>query len=267
MSQTKYLSRVDDPLVINSGDDAVWADAADVVVVGLGGAGSVAALQARELGADVIAIDRFDGGGATAASGGVIYAGGTRYQREAGIEDSAANMFDYLSQEESAVREATLRQFCEGSSDDIDWLSAHGLQFGGKAYLEKTPYPPDEYYLYYSGNEKIPAYTRTAVPAARGHRTHGTFATGYAYYASLRQAVEAAGVRLRLHSPVRRLVLNSTARETSLVSKSSQSQRITRPGIRRSMTRSFRCDHFRAGQTRERSPRPESMSSASMSAS
>lgn len=208
MSQTKYLSRIDDPLVIESVDDAAWADAADVVVVGLGGAGGVAALQARELGADVIAIDRFNGGGATAASGGVIYAGGTRFQREAGIEDSAANMFNYLSQEESAVSEATLRQFCEGSSDDIDWLSAHGLQFGGEAYLEKTPYPPDGYYLYYSGNEKIPSYTRTAVPAARGHRTHGTFTTGYAYYASLRQAVEAAGVRLRLHSPVRRLVLN-----------------------------------------------------------
>ena len=208
MPRAPYLSPVEDPLIIGAADEASWEDAADVVVVGLGGAGGVAALQARELGADVIAIDRFRGGGATAASGGVIYAGGTRFQREAGIEDSATNMFDYLSREENAVSEATLRRFCEGSSDDIDWLSAYGLQFGGKAYLEKTPYPPDGYYLYYSGNEKIPVYAQKAVPAPRGHRAHGISTTGYAYYACLRQAVEAAGVRLRLHSPVRRLVVN-----------------------------------------------------------
>lgn len=214
MARTRYLARVEDPLIVASGDEVAWADEADVVVVGLGGAGCVAALQARELGADVIAIDRFNGGGATALSGGIVYAGGTRFQRAAGIEDSAANMFNYLSQEESAVSESTLRRFCESSSDDVDWLSAHGVQFGGKAYLEKTPYPPEGYYLYYSGNEQVLAYTQKAFPAARGHRTRGASKTGYAYYASLRQSVEAASVRLRLHSPVRRLVVN---RETEVL--------------------------------------------------
>jgi len=208
LGHTGYLSTVADPLVVNSASEAAWSDVADVVVVGFGGAGGVAALQAHELGADVIIIDRFNGGGATANSGGVIYAGGTRFQQDAGIDDSAANMFDYLVQEELAVGEATLRRFCEGSCEDIEWLCRQGLQFGGKPYLEKTAYPPDGYFLYYSGNENVPAFKVNAVPAPRGHRTHGTGATGYAYYAALRTAVEMAGARLHLHSPVRRLVVD-----------------------------------------------------------
>ena len=63
---------------------------ADVIVVGYGAAGVCAALEARARGADVLAIDRFNGGGATQVSGGIIYAGGgTWVQREAGVDDTA----------------------------------------------------------------------------------------------------------------------------------------------------------------------------------
>ena len=48
-------------------DDTRWTDEADIVIVGLGGAGISAALEALDAGASVIAIDRFSGGGATAA--------------------------------------------------------------------------------------------------------------------------------------------------------------------------------------------------------
>ena len=47
----------------------------DVVIVGFGAAGASAAITARELGAEVIALDRANGGGATAISGGIVYAG------------------------------------------------------------------------------------------------------------------------------------------------------------------------------------------------
>ncbi|MBS4104664.1 FAD-dependent oxidoreductase, partial [Tsukamurella paurometabola] len=74
-----------------------WDATADVVVVGYGGAGAAAALAARESGADVLALDRYLGGGATNLSGGIVYAGGgTRIQRAAGIDDDAENMFSYL---------------------------------------------------------------------------------------------------------------------------------------------------------------------------
>ncbi len=51
-------------------------DVADVVVVGFGAAGACAAIEAVNAGADVLLIDRFSGGGATALRGGVSYAGG-----------------------------------------------------------------------------------------------------------------------------------------------------------------------------------------------
>ena len=50
-----------------------WDIQADVVVVGFGAAGACAALEAAAAGCDVIVLDRFTGGGATALSGGVIF--------------------------------------------------------------------------------------------------------------------------------------------------------------------------------------------------
>ena len=65
---------------------AAWDDQADVVVVGFGGAGACAAIEAARNGAEVLVLDRFTGGGATAASGGVVYAGGgTSVQRATGV--------------------------------------------------------------------------------------------------------------------------------------------------------------------------------------
>lgn len=59
-----------------------WDAEVDVVVVGFGGAGVCAALEAAQQGASVLVLDRCHGGGSTAASGGVIYAGGgTPYQK------------------------------------------------------------------------------------------------------------------------------------------------------------------------------------------
>ena len=66
------------------------------VVVGFGGAGACAALEAAKNGAAVIALDRFQGGGATAASGAIIYAGGgTPYHKAAGFDDRPKEMYQY----------------------------------------------------------------------------------------------------------------------------------------------------------------------------
>lgn len=211
---TGFLSNVEPPLVLSDPAEIEWDDGTDVVVVGFGGAGACAAIQARELGADVIAIDRFGGGGATAYSGGVTYAGATRFQREAGYEDSADNMYRYLSQEESAVAPDTLRRFCEGSNGDLEWLSTQGVPFSSKLFAEKTTYPPEGYFLYYSGNEKVPTYKARAEPAPRGHRAMGAGFTGAAHFQALRQSALDKGVKLLQHAPVRRLV---TLRDGSVV--------------------------------------------------
>jgi 3-oxo-5alpha-steroid 4-dehydrogenase len=195
------------PIVVDDPETVDWDETADVVVVGFGGAGASAALQAREEGAEVILIDRFGGGGTTKYSGGVIYAGATRFQREAGIEDSVDNMIAYLRQEVGdAVRPETLRRYCEGTAADLDWLIGHGVRYDSSAYLEKITYPPEDKYLYYSGNEKSPAFAAQAKPAARGHRAVGPGFGGAHYIAALREAIVREGVAQLLHTRVTRLV-------------------------------------------------------------
>lgn len=202
---------VEEPLRIESAGDQAWDDEADMVVVGFGGAGAAAAIQAAELGASVIAIDRFAGGGATAYSGGVFYAGGTRYLKDAGYDDNADEMYKYLEEEGlvEAVGPDVLRRFCDGSNDDIEWVAQFRVRYGGKAYEEKTNFPPDGYYLYYTGNEKMPSFKAKARPAPRGHRVAMDGFAGQHYFSKLKEAAIARGVKIIAHSPVSRLVLDA----------------------------------------------------------
>lgn len=144
----------------------------DVIVVGFGLAGAAAAIEAADRGARVLVLDSAYGGGASALSGGVVYAGGgTRYQAEAGYEDSPDNLYNYLKQEVGdAVEDATLRRFCDESPGMIPWLEQQGVAFESSVAPYKTSYPTDRHYLYFSGNEKAHPYMLAANPAPRGHR-------------------------------------------------------------------------------------------------
>jgi len=119
------------PLVLTQTDGESWDDEADVVVVGFGGAGACAAIEANANGARVMVLDRFHGGGATAISGGVFYGGGgTHIQTEAGVTDDSDEMFRYLSLEvKGVVSEETLRDFCDKSVDNLTWLEEQGVPF------------------------------------------------------------------------------------------------------------------------------------------
>ena len=140
----------------------------------------------------MIVLDRFTGGGATALSGGVVYAGGgTRQQREAGVSDSPEAMFGYLSLEVGdAVSPATLREFCDGQPRRCwpGW-SGHGVPFEGSLCPDKTSYPTNRHYLYYSGSEL--SARDVAPPAPRGHRARGRGTSGGLLFARLAAAVRA----------------------------------------------------------------------------
>lgn len=129
------------PLRVKDAAEVKWSDQADVVVVGFGGAGVSAAVQASDDGASVIALDRFGGGGSTAISGGVMYAGGTRYQREAGFNDTPEEMYKYLAAETHAVSARTLKRFCDESNENLEWLEGFGVPHGSNAFLDKTSFP------------------------------------------------------------------------------------------------------------------------------
>jgi len=200
----------DPPLVLTAGEPARWDGEADVVVVGLGGAGACAALEANEAGARVVVLDRFHGGGATAISGGVVYAGGgTHIQQEAGVSDDPEEMFRYLSLEvKGVVSEETLRDFCNESIANLQWLERHGVPFEPSLCPVKTSYPTDDFYLYYSGNEGFSPYKEAAKPAPRGHRAKGRGLPGQSFYEPIRESVHRAGIQVQYASRVSRLVID-----------------------------------------------------------
>jgi 3-oxo-5alpha-steroid 4-dehydrogenase len=202
------------PLVLTKTNEEVWDDEADVVVVGFGGAGACAALEANTNGARVLVLDRFHGGGATAISGGVFYAGGgTHIQSEAGVTDDADEMFRYLSLEvRGVVSDETLRDFCDTSVDNLTWLEEQGVPFEASLCPYKTSYPTDDYYLYYSGNEGFTPYKEAAKPAPRGHRAKGAGLPGESFYEPLRESAHRAGIQVEYETRVTRLVIDSDNR-------------------------------------------------------
>jgi 3-oxo-5alpha-steroid 4-dehydrogenase len=214
---TNSDSIIDPPLIVDDPAALTWSEQADVVVVGFGGAGASAALQAAECGASVLLIDRFNGGGATAYSGGIFYAGGTSIQQQAGFQDTAEEMRKYLAQEVGdAVSADTLERFCQGSAADLDWLIGYGVPYSSKAFLGKTTYPPEGYFLYYSGAEDTPQGRAVSKPAPRGHRPRGSGLTGHVYFAALRAAIDRSKVVVGTHARATRLILRRDGRVLGL---------------------------------------------------
>ncbi len=68
------------------------------------------------------------------------------------------------------------------------------MPFQGSLCPEKTSYPTNRHYLYYSGSEL--SFADVAPPAPRGHRALGRGTSGRVLYEALDRAVRAAGVRV-----------------------------------------------------------------------
>lgn len=210
-----WFSPVQPAEQVQDADAVAWDDCADFLVVGYGGAGMAAALEAAEQGLQVIAMDAFDGGGSTAMNGGVVYAGGgTATQIEAGVEDSPEEMFKYLSLEtQGVVKDETLRRFCEQSPHMIDWLSRHGVKFDSTLYRSKTSYPPMGYHLYHSDSSLAPHSVAVAKPAARGHKVYSPPSKapiGFGIHLTnpLRDSAARLGVRFMPQTEARQLIVD-----------------------------------------------------------
>ncbi len=102
-----------------------------VLIVGAGASGLVAALAAKDLGADPVLLERdLHPGGSTALSSGMIPACETRLQQDAGIEDSIEIMSaDIMRKSRNQADRAIVDALCHVSGPTIDWLvDKHGLE-------------------------------------------------------------------------------------------------------------------------------------------
>ncbi len=210
---------IQDPLVVADPDSFAWDETADLVVVGLGGAGVAAALEGLERGLKVTAVDRYEGGGSTAANGGIFYAGGgTKIQKEAGEDDTPEEMYKYLKIEVGdVVSDETLRKFVDESVETVDWILANGGKLNSKVWKKKASYPPLEYFLYHPDNSLVASYVARAKPAARGHRAHilngkKAWGVGVGIWGPLRDSAMAKGLNFHRYSEARQLARDATGR-------------------------------------------------------
>jgi fumarate reductase flavoprotein subunit len=95
-----------------------------VLVVGAGACGLAAAITAHDAGADVAIIEKLDRpGGNSALSTGSVPAAGTRFQREAGIEDSTERFVEDLMRKGGPTDcPDLLRRLVETSAETVEWL-------------------------------------------------------------------------------------------------------------------------------------------------
>ncbi|MCC6644261.1 MAG: FAD-dependent oxidoreductase [Polyangiaceae bacterium] len=206
-------------------------DEADVVIVGFGGAGASAAIEACGAGARVLVLERgSEGGGSTAQSGGILYfGGGTPIQRACGFDDSVEEMFKYvLAASGPNPDEAKVRAFCEGSLEHFAWFLEQGVEFKPSFYAKKTTEPPTDDCLLYSGNEDCWPFNLVARPAPRGHKPKTTGSAGGLIMKRLMARATALGARVMENARAQTLVVDADGRVVGVAARVLGERRVVR---------------------------------------
>jgi fumarate reductase flavoprotein subunit len=102
-----------------------------VAIVGAGACGLTAAIALREQGVDCLLLERdARPRGSTALSAGLIPAAATRWQRDAGVDDSAARFASDIQAKARGQAAAHLVQaYTTASASALELLARHGLRF------------------------------------------------------------------------------------------------------------------------------------------
>ena len=200
-----------------------WNKEADVVVVGYGGAGAAAAIEAARAGARVIVLEELENpGGATAVCGGSILMADTPLQKKFGLEDSVDAMYDYLCASGGAsANQELLRVLADFSPELYEWCVGCGMDFeGGELYpgphinsFNKTGYT-----LFYTGNEQSRELAAVTPPVPRGHSTLPD-SNGTSLFAALSAVVDSLGVEVLLGTPARSLVTDAEGRVVGVLAE------------------------------------------------
>ena len=123
---------------------------ADIVIIGAGGAGMTAAIDATQAGKSVILLEKmpYPGGNTTKATGG-MNAAETHYQAEQGIEDSVEQFVeDTMKGGHDLNNRDLVTVMAQNSAAAIDWLDSIGaplpkVSFSGGATNKRIHAPED----------------------------------------------------------------------------------------------------------------------------
>ncbi|WP_101757832.1 FAD-dependent oxidoreductase [Oceanicoccus sp. KOV_DT_Chl] len=151
-----------------------WDIETDVAVIGFGGAGACAAIEAHDAGAEAIIFELASAsGGSTALSSAEIYMGGnggTRVQKATGWEDTTDDMIAYvMAAAGPQADEAKIRNYCENSTAHFDWLVDKGVPFKDSEFKERAIMALTDDCVMFTGSEKAYPFNEIAKPCPRGH--------------------------------------------------------------------------------------------------
>ena len=155
-------------------DISEWGIETDVAVIGFGGAGACAALEAADAGSEVQIFELASAsGGSTALSSAEIYMGGnggTRVQKACGYDDTTENMKSFLKAcFGSNADEAKIDTYVDNSLEHFNWLVEKGVPFKDSELKERAIMALTDDCLLFTGNEKAYPFTEAAYPVPRGH--------------------------------------------------------------------------------------------------
>ncbi|WP_185268406.1 FAD-dependent oxidoreductase [Halopseudomonas xiamenensis] len=211
-----------------------WDLEADVVVVGFGAAGACAAIEAREVGADVVVLEVAGvGGGSASLSGGEVYVGGnggTDVQREHGFSDATEDFQRYLMMAGGPAADAErVAIYADNGVAHFNWLREQGVPFKGTYLPGKWIEPPTDDTLLWSGNEKSWPYLEQARPAPRGHTVQFVgWGGGQVLMETLCSRAEELGAQVRYDSRALALVVDERQRVVGVVTREAGTPRFVR---------------------------------------
>ncbi|WP_110932106.1 FAD-dependent oxidoreductase [Paenibacillus bouchesdurhonensis] len=169
------------------------AESADIVVIGGGGAGMSAAIEAHNQGAKVVLLEKMPMlGGNTARAEGGLNAAGTEYQKTQGIEDSPELHFEDTMKGGKNVNNPDLvKVLTDNAAKSIQFLKENGAELSevGKA-----------------GGSSVP----------RIHRPQGGEAAGNFIVVALKKKLEELNVDVRLQHSVTEIVTDKDGNVTGV---------------------------------------------------
>jgi 3-oxo-5alpha-steroid 4-dehydrogenase len=195
-------------------DVSHWDIETDVAIVGFGGAGSCAAIEAHDHGAEVIIFEvASESGGSTKLSSAEIYMGGnggTPPQRACGFDDKTEDMITYLTMAGGPQADKDkVKMYCENSLDHYNWLVDKGAKYKNSFHEERAIMALTDDCLLYTGSEKAWPFQDHAKPCPRGHNLEVVGDNGGPFLMNaLTAQVEKRGIRVEYNTRVLALIID-----------------------------------------------------------
>ena len=195
-----------------------WEAEVDVAVIGFGGAGACAAIEASDAGAEVAIFEVASAsGGSTALSSSEIYlggSGGTPAQRANGFEDDTQDMLRYLMMAGGPNADADkVRMYAHNSLGHMQWLQSMGIEFNTTFIPDKMIVHLSDDCLLFTGSEEAWPFREEAKPCPRGHKPKVEGDNGGTYLMeTLTAQAGKRGIRVEYNTRATTLIQDQTRR-------------------------------------------------------